>query len=861
MNELLQTASNQYERAKAKLKPGSYVLCGLPFLLLCLQCRHFSPLPFTLAAGVAVAAALLDFWKPWYGGALAALLAASCYLETNIIYAGLCAILLLLAAGMAENKSGASRYVVPFYLLILLSGSLWLMAAGVMLLGGLFFRKKSFHAFLLPLSVTARYMTAPMGLPLNTLKSVTPQQETDLVAYFKQFFASSKDGALAPVVNLLKINGKFYIVLLLVCLFGFLAIAGLHKKLKLGNAGLPSLFLLHFAVGAVFFAALAAGLSYAAIKTTALTSQFFPFAAAFLLSLAATVLIDGYAFDVGMVSAGGKSVSGNEMQGRKLKTARNGWASIAGYEATKQEIDEAILPYRDLTARQQMERAGVSLIKGILLFGPPGVGKTMFARAIASESAMNFISVKGSEFTTKYVGESEENLRTIFKRATESAPCVIFFDEIESFLMPRSADAKSWERTLVTTFLAEMDGFSQLKNVLIVGATNDPDQIDSAAIRPGRIDKCIFIDTPNLEGRMAILKLYLEKRTTMNEEEFEKLAQKMERYSAADIRGIAEEAYRQKKFQALTLDDLLSMLPRYKPTMTLEMRDRYQKLVVKYSRSVSAQEDKSIDKRAKHSWDEIAGMEDVRREVRDKVEKPLLYAEKYAELGLEVTKGVLMYGPPGCGKTLFAKVIASEYHCHFITVNGPELLSGFVGESEKKLRQVFQEARENRPTIIFFDEFDAIAENRDQQGQVKLINQLLTEMDGMEDLKGVLVIAATNRLNTIDPALKRPGRFDTILYVGMPDEASREAQFRLHLKKLDVPDLDFSQLASLSEGFTCADIAGCSNKILHKSLDHTLEGAETITEEEIFEIVGAYTPTLSEEEIEEYEQTRVRERR
>ena len=384
------------------------------------------------------------------------------------------------------------------------------------------------------------------------------------------------------------------------------------------------------------------------------------------------------------------------------KTLRNGWETIAGYKDVIDELKQVLEPYLDKKVMKKMEEANIPPVKGLLLFGPPGSGKTLFARAIAAESKMNIITVAGAEFTSKWVGESDKNLRMIFEQAREQAPCLIFFDELESFLPRREQAQYSWEKTLVTTFLTQMDGFQELKDVLVVGATNYPDQIDPAAIRPGRFDKCIYISEPDVEAKIEILKKYLGTKSQFTNDELKNLAVKLERFTAADIEGLIIELYRQNHFEALVPEDIINASANYHPTITLDMRDKYAALEKKYNRRlIDESEEKTKEK--KYTWNDIAGMEKEKKDIRKFVEKPLLHANKYKELDLEYPKGVLMFGPPGCGKTLFAKVIANECNASFFTINGPELLSAQIGESEKKLRRVFRTATEQKPSIIFFD--------------------------------------------------------------------------------------------------------------------------------------------------------------
>lgn len=437
------------------------------------------------------------------------------------------------------------------------------------------------------------------------------------------------------------------------------------------------------------------------------------------------------------------------------------WDSIAGYENTKEEIKAIIKPYIDKAEYEKMSKAGMKPVKGMLLFGPPGTGKTSIARVIASETRMKLFLVNAGEFMNKYVGESERNLANIFKAAKEAAPAIICFDEIETFLTKRENADMNYEQKIVNTFLANMDGFNELKDVFVIGTTNQPNLIDPAALRPGRFDKIIFVGAPDPEGRT----------------------------------------------------------------------------------------DKKL------TWDDIKGMQELKELLKDKIESPMENAEKYKEYGIPASKGILFFGPPGCGKTFFAKVVADECNANFFTVNGPELLGGGIGQSEANLRQKFRDARETKPAIIFFDEIDAIAEDRSTgSGSVRLINQLLTEMDGMESLDGVMVIAATNRPEKLDSALMRAGRFDTKIYIPMPDELSRKELLVGSLGKIPY-NLDLDLCSKELEGYTCADIVGIANKAKEFFVKRSISSGKDIpiSDDDFKEILSKVKPSVLEAEINRYE--------
>ncbi|GAB1476463.1 AAA family ATPase [Bacillota bacterium] len=542
-----------------------------------------------------------------------------------------------------------------------------------------------------------------------------------------------------------------------------------------------------------------------------------------------------------------------------VKTGKtNTWDSIAGYANTKKEIQEVIAPYVSSKEFSKMLKGNVSPIKGMLLFGPPGTGKTMFARTIANETKMNFIAVNGSEFYNKYVGESEKNLREVFSSAKNNAPCVIFFDEIEGFLQKRNNDLRGWEKSVITTFLAMVDGFEPLEKVLIIGATNNPQLIDEAALRPGRFDKLIFVGPPDFEARKAIWANYLVGKTDEASVDIVDLAERTERYTGADIKGICEEAYRENKYEPLTQEILRNQLERIKPSYSLDMQEKFLLWQKKYNRSTCSEGDYGKEARKRHTWDDIKGMDDLKAILKEKIEIPLKNTDVYKKYNLGTKTGVLFFGPPGCGKTYFAKVVADECKANFFTINGPELLSAGIGASEANVRRLFRDARETKPSIIFFDEIDAIAEARgSNKDGVRIINQLLTEMDGMESLDGVNVIAATNRPETLDPALLRAGRFDSKIYIGLPDLESRIELLKYYLD--DIPNnITINEIASLLEGYSCADIAGIANKVKERFVKKVIiTNVETnIEDEDIKEVITGTKPSIMKGDLARYDKLR-----
>ena len=533
------------------------------------------------------------------------------------------------------------------------------------------------------------------------------------------------------------------------------------------------------------------------------------------------------------------------------------WDSLAGYDQTKKEIQEIIKPYVNKAEFNRIARAGMRPVKGMLLYGPPGTGKTTIARIIANESKMNLILVNASEFMSKWVGESEKNLKAIFTQAKAKAPAIICFEEIEAFLRKRTESERNYETSIINVFLSQMDGFNELKNVFVVATTNNPEMIDEAALRPGRFDRIIYVGAPDPEGRKALFNKFLKGKADLTDAEIDRLVAETERFTGADIRAVCEDAYRDNDLKQLTVDDLLTKISSTLPSYTLDMQDRYENYRKKFIRSSSAQQDNTGKETKKLCWDDIKGMDSVKALLKDKIESPIRNAEKYKEYGIPASKGILLFGPPGCGKTFFAKVAADESDANFYIVNGPELLGAGTGESEKNLRRKFRDARETKPSIIFFDEIDAIAGKRSgNDSSVRIINQLLTEIDGMDSLDGVMVIAATNRPEVLDEALMRSGRFDTKIYIPLPDKASIKELLRGTLEPMP-HNADLDLLAERLDGYTCADIVAIANKAKEVYVKRQIvkgdENADLISTQDVLSIISRVKSSVSEEERKRYE--------
>ncbi len=486
------------------------------------------------------------------------------------------------------------------------------------------------------------------------------------------------------------------------------------------------------------------------------------------------------------------------------------YEDIGGLHAQIQRIREMIeLP---LKYPEVFERLGIEAPKGVFLYGPPGTGKTLIARAIASETSTWFISISGPEIMGKFYGESEARLRKVFEDAQGHAPAIIFIDEIDAIAPKRGemGGEKQVERRVVAQLLSLLDGLESRGHVIVIGATNLPDTIDPALRRPGRFDREISITVPDKKGRLEILQIHTRGMPLAEDVSLGKLAEITHGFVGADLEALAREA-------------AMSALRKIIPIIDFEMADiPYETLLgLEVTMGNFAEAMKDVEPSAIREffvevpdvkWEDVGGLENIKEELREAIEWPLKYPDVFKKADTNPSKGILLYGSPGTGKTLLAKAAASQTGVNFISVKGPELISKFVGESERAIREVFKIAKQASPTILFFDEIDAIVPMRGSAGAdahvvERVIGQFLSEMDGIEELKGVVVLAATNRLGLIDPALLRSGRFDLILELPVPDEETRLAIFRIHTRKKPLDkDVDLSRLAKETEGITGADI-------------------------------------------------------
>lgn len=489
------------------------------------------------------------------------------------------------------------------------------------------------------------------------------------------------------------------------------------------------------------------------------------------------------------------------------------------------EICELPLRYPEV-----FERLGIDPPKGVLLHGPPGCGKTLIARAVAHETSAKFFTINGPEIIHKFYGESEAHLRKIFEEAARQAPSVIFIDEIDAIAPSRDKVTGDVEKRVVATLLTLMDGLSRRKNVIVLAATNLPNVLDPALRRPGRFDREIAISIPDRDGRKEILEIHSRGMPLAPDVKLDRLASITHGFVGADLEALCREAAMLCLRRLLPAIDFGSGQIPYETLRALDVRMGDFEAAL---REVEPSAIREVFVEVPNvGWDDVGGLEDMKRELIESVEWPLKHAEIFKTVGVKPPRGILLSGAPGCGKTMLAKAVASQTQVNFISVKGPSLLSKFVGESERGVREIFRKAKQAAPCILFFDEIDALVPARgsgatDSGVTERVIGQFLAEMDGVEEMNGVLVLGATNRPDILDPALLRPGRFDVHLEIPLPDARGRLEIFWIALRDKPVTaDVSPEALASKSEGFTGAEIQGACTRAARSALREALEGRE-----------------------------------
>jgi len=476
------------------------------------------------------------------------------------------------------------------------------------------------------------------------------------------------------------------------------------------------------------------------------------------------------------------------------------------------EMIELPLKYPEI-----FERLGINAPKGVLLHGPPGCGKTLIARAVANETDAYFTSITGPEIMGKFYGESEGRLREVFEEAQANAPAILFIDEIDSIAPKREelGGEKQVERRVVAQLLALMDGLESRGQVIVIGATNIPNVLDPALRRPGRFDREISISIPDKNGRKQILEIHTRGMPLAEDVDLERLAEITHGFVGADLEALCREAAMAALRQILPEIEFEKEYIPYKKLAEIDVRIEHFREALKEVEPSALRE--VFTEIPNVAWDDVGGLENIKQTLKETIKWPIQYAKFFNEARVVPPRGILLYGPPGCGKTLVAKAVAFESGVNFISIKGPQLFSKYIGESERAVREVFRKARQAAPCIVFFDEIDGLlpkrSESSDSEASERVVSQFLTEVDGMEELQGVVVLGATNRLDRVDPALLRPGRFDFLLEVSKPDEKSRFAIWRIHTKGKPVAaNVDLKELTKLSEGLTGSDIEAVATK-------------------------------------------------
>ncbi len=498
---------------------------------------------------------------------------------------------------------------------------------------------------------------------------------------------------------------------------------------------------------------------------------------------------------------------------------------LGGLKNEVQKIREMVeLPMRH---PELFDKIGVEAPKGVLLYGPPGTGKTLLAKAVAGETNAHFISLSGPEIMGKHYGESEERIREIFTQAEENAPSIIFIDEIDSIAPKRDEVSGELEKRIVSQLLTLMDGMKSRGKVVVIAATNRPDSIDPALRRPGRFDREIEIGIPDDEGRFDILSIHTRGMPIDEKVDLKQISKTIHGFVGADLEILSKEAAMKSLRRILPEIDYdeekISSEILEKIQITSEdFRDALKEVSPSALREVQVQIPNV-------NWDDVGGLDELKEELKEAVEWPIKYKDAYDYVNVETPKGILLHGPPGTGKTLIAKALAKMTESNFISIKGPELLSKWVGESEKGVREIFRKARQAAPCIIFLDEVDALVPRRrggsDSHVTENIVSQILTEIDGLEELNNVLIIGATNRLDIVDEALLRPGRFDRIIKVPNPDEKGRQHIFEIHTKNKPLAsDVKISEIVKLTDDFSGAEIAAVANRAAITALKRYVSG-------------------------------------
>ena len=528
------------------------------------------------------------------------------------------------------------------------------------------------------------------------------------------------------------------------------------------------------------------------------------------------------------------------------------YEDIGGLKDELEKVKEMIqLPIKH---PKIFNRLGIDPPKGVLLHGPPGTGKTLIAKAVANESGANFYTINGPEIMSKFYGQSEENLRKIFDDAEKNAPSIVFIDEIDAIAGKRSETHGEVEKRVVSQLLTLMDGLKGRGNLIVIGATNIPDSLDPALRRPGRFDREIRIDAPDRDGRKEVIQIHTRGMPKAESVDIDQIADKTYGYVGADLAALAREAAMNALRRYLPIIDLDKPIP-------VEVLEEMEVTMDDFKTAQRGIEPSAMREFfveiPKVTWADIGGLEDVKQSLRESVEWPLSQPEVFSRLGITPPRGILLYGPPGTGKTLLAKAVANESDANFISIKGPEVLSKWVGESEKAVRELFKKAKQVAPSIVFLDELDAIAPRRGTYSgshvTESVVNQLLTSIDGLESMEGVVVIGATNRPDIIDQSLLRPGRFDRLIITPSPDIGAREGIFKIHTKDMPLDsNVSLIELAEFTEGFSGADIEALCREAAMIALRDNIK-VKKITNEHFTKALEIVRASLTDDVLKYYE--------
>jgi SpoVK/Ycf46/Vps4 family AAA+-type ATPase len=549
------------------------------------------------------------------------------------------------------------------------------------------------------------------------------------------------------------------------------------------------------------------------------------------------------------------------MSDMSLASSEKTLDEIGGYNDVKTELKEAILI--PLKKKEIAYTYGMKPPSGILLFGPPGTGKTMMMRALAKELKFNFIEVRCAQILSEWVGEAEKNVIEVFANARKNAPTVLFFDEIDSLARKRGTNKMDTVgANVLTTLLQEMDGgVKSDKSVIVIGSTNIPDELDPAILRPGRFDKIIYMHLPDLDARKEIFKVHLSKVPVSEDMNLEILAKKTERFSGADIKNIvneakeraAKEAIVKNKVVPITQEHIVETISDVKPSTAIAQLDKYEQFKLDFERRSTSKKKENKKEERGVKWEDVVGLDKVKESLLETIQLPLLHEKEMKELDIKPTKGILLFGPPGTGKTMIVKAAANELKASFQVLSGAELMQKGYTQAVTVIKEAFNRARENSPSIIFIDEIETFAPSRGTSVNSEILGQFLSEMDGIKELKGVLVIGATNKPANLDSAILRPGRFDKIFYIPQPHKEGRKEMFKLNLGKI-AQEMDLEKLAQNTEGFSGADIAAICQNIKMSKLKEKISGKEgKVNTETALELITKRKPSITRELLLEYE--------